>query len=167
MYDDGFRAGRVVVGVSGSPASLAAVRSAVGQARGSGRALVAVVAWEPPEGEKLYSRWPDRAWARHWHAEARATLARAIEEAVGGLPPDLDVTLRVVRGRPGPVLVGLAAGPDDLLVIGGHRGPVHRYTRRHAWCPILTVPLRKVPRAELRALLRPAKGAGNCATGHS
>ncbi|MYT71717.1 MULTISPECIES: universal stress protein [unclassified Streptomyces] len=91
MYDDGFRAGRVVVGVSGSPASLAAVRSAVDQARGSGRPLLAVVAWEPPEGEKLYSRWPDR---------------------------------------------------------------------------IAAVPVRKVPRAELRALLRPARGSGNCATSH-
>ncbi|MFJ4715458.1 universal stress protein [Streptomyces sp. NPDC088785] len=152
MHDDGDRAGRVVVGVSGSPASLAAVRCAVDQARRSDRPLFAVVAWEPPEGEKLYAR----VRARRWHADARATLARAFADAVGGAPPGLDVTLRVVRGRAGPVLVGLAAGPDDLLVIGGHRGPVHRHVRRRAWCPVLTVPLRKVPRAELRALLRPA-----------
>ncbi|MYW66718.1 universal stress protein [Streptomyces sp. SID8379] len=153
MYDDGFGAGRVVAGVSGSPASLAALRSAVDQARRSGRPLVAVVAWEPPEGEKLYSRRPDREWALHWETEARVTLARAFEDAVGGVPSDIEVALRVVRGRPGPVLVELAAAPGDLLVIGGHRGPVHRHARRHAWCPVLTVPLRKVPRAQLRALL--------------
>ncbi|TGA93813.1 universal stress protein, partial [Streptomyces sp. MZ04] len=52
---------RVVVGVSGSPASLAALRVGVDEARRAGRVLVAVIAWEPPEGEGLYARRPDRA----------------------------------------------------------------------------------------------------------
>ncbi|MBO1331272.1 universal stress protein [Streptomyces sp. VRA16 Mangrove soil] len=154
MYDDGPRAGRVVVGVNGSPASLAALRSAVDQARRTHRPLVAAIAWQPPEGEGLYSRWPDRQWARHWYGEARATLTGAFEAALGGLPSDVDATLRVVRGKPGPVLVGLTSGPDDLLVVGGHRGAVHRHVRRHSLCPVLTVPVRKVNKAELRALLR-------------
>ncbi|MFD7295412.1 universal stress protein [Streptomyces sp. NPDC059897] len=150
--------GRVVVGVGGSPASLAALRTAVAEARRSDRPLVAVLAWEPPEGEAMYRRWPDTAWARHWYEEARARLAAAFEEALGGLPPDLDVTLRAVRDRPGPALVELAARPDDLLVVGVRprslRRAAHRHVRRHAVCPVLTVPVRPLQRAELRALKR-------------
>ncbi|WP_306316206.1 MULTISPECIES: universal stress protein [unclassified Streptomyces] len=158
MVDDERGGGRVVVGVGGSPASLAAVRSAVAEARRSGRPLVAVTAWEPPEGEALYRRWPDSGWARHWHAEARARLAGAFEEALGGLPADLDVTLRVVRDRPGPALVELADRPDDLLVVGVRPRSLvraaHRHVRRHAVCPVLSVPVRPLQRAELRALRR-------------
>lgn len=151
------RSGRVVVGVSGSAASRAALRAAVAEARRSGRALVVVTAWEPPEGEAMYRRWPDRDWARHWYETARARLTDVVEQTLGGPPPGLDVTLRVVRARPGPALVERAAHPDDLLVIGAGphrwRGAVHRHVRRHAVCPVLTVPALPVPRTELRALL--------------
>ncbi|NEB79915.1 universal stress protein, partial [Streptomyces sp. SID14478] len=56
----------------------------------------------------------------------------------------------------------LAAGPDDLLVIGvrprrWHHRPVHRHVRRHARCPVLTVPLRSA-RRDFRALRRMAPG---------
>ncbi|MER5903947.1 hypothetical protein ABT150_28235 [Streptomyces mirabilis] len=70
-------AGQVVVGVSGSLAGLAALRTA---ARDSGRVLVAVHAWEPPEGEVLYVRNPDGAWAARRAREAAARLDRAFEE---------------------------------------------------------------------------------------
>ncbi|MGY0019607.1 universal stress protein [Streptomyces sp. YJ-C3] len=148
------RPGRVVVGVSGSPASRVALRTAADAAGRSARELVVVLAWEPPEGEGMYRRWPDRAWARHWHDSARAELARAVEETLGGPPPGLAVSLRVERSRPGPALLGLAARPDDLLVLGvrSRRAAVHRYVRRHAVCPVLTVPVRSARRAELRAL---------------
>lgn len=156
---DGERVGgRVVAGVSGSPASLAALRSAVAEARRSERSLVAVLAWEPPEGEAMYRRWPDAAWARHWHVQARARLAEAFGEALGGIPYDVDVTPRVVRDRPGAALVETAAHPDDLLVIGVRprslRRAAHRHVRRHAVCPVLTVPVRPLLRTELRALRR-------------
>ncbi|MGY0490921.1 universal stress protein [Streptomyces sp. WG-D5] len=156
--DDERSGGRVVVGVSGSPASLAAVRSAVAEARRSGRPLVAVTAWEPPEGEATYRRWPDADWARHWHGRARARLAGAFEEALGGVPADLDVTPRVVRSRPGPALLEFASRPDDLLVLGVRPRSLvraaHRHVRRHTVCPVLTVPVRPLQRAELRALRR-------------
>jgi nucleotide-binding universal stress UspA family protein len=149
---------RIVVGVSGSPASLAALRRAVAEARRCGRPLVALSAWEPPEGEALYCRWPDPQWARHWYAAARTRLADAFEHACGGVPADIDVTLRVERARPGPALLDLAAHPDDLLVLGTRpglrRGPVRRHVRRHARCPVLTVPLAQPDRADLRALRR-------------
>ncbi|MGW7309631.1 universal stress protein, partial [Streptomyces sp. NPDC054835] len=63
---------RIVVGVSGSLASLAALRQAAALARRDGAELLAVLAWEPPEGEAAHARTPDRAWARLWADEARA-----------------------------------------------------------------------------------------------
>ncbi|MFB6851315.1 universal stress protein [Streptomyces sp. NPDC001939] len=152
-------AGQVVVGVSDSLGGLAALRAAAEQARRSGRVLVAVLAWEPPEGEGLYARRPDRRWARHWHGEARERLDRAFAEALGGPPQDVELVRRVVRARPGRALRDAVAGPDDLLVIGVHprrmwRGRTHRYVVAHADCPVLTVPAPPLPRHELRALRR-------------
>ncbi|MFD8650592.1 universal stress protein [Streptomyces mirabilis] len=93
-------AGQVVVGVSGSLAGLAALRTAARAARSSGRVLVAVLAWEPPEGEVLHARNPDSAWAARCAREAAARLDRAFEEAFGGTPSEVTVVRRVVRARP-------------------------------------------------------------------
>ncbi|WP_405783837.1 universal stress protein [Streptomyces sp. NBC_01378] len=148
-------AGQVVVGVSDSLGGLAALRAAAEQARRSGRVLVAVLAWEPPEGEGMYARRPDRQWARYWHGEARARLDRAFAEALGGPPRDVDLVRRVVRAGPGRALRDAVAGPDDLLVIGVHarrmwRGRIHRYVVAHAGCPVLTVPAPPLARHGLR-----------------
>lgn len=150
----------VVVGVSGSLASLAALRVGAEQARRGGRVLVAVLAWEPPEGEGLYLRHPDPAWARHWYVEARGRLDRAFDEVFGGSPRGVVVERRVVRGRPGRVLCDVAAlHADALLVIGArshrHRASrTHRYVHTHAACAVLTVPAPRVPRGMRRTLRR-------------
>lgn len=150
--------GRVVVGVSGSPASLAALRSAVRAARESGRTLVAVLAWEPPEGEVLYVRNPDSAWAARCAREARARLDRAFEQAFGGTPPEVAVVRRVVRARPDRALCRLAEHPGDLLVVGARTGTRRAAVRRrvlaHARCPVLTVPAPAFAHRERRALRR-------------
>ncbi|WP_240660043.1 universal stress protein [Streptomyces sp. WAC 01529] len=151
--------GRVIVGVSGSLASLAALRVAAEEARRGHRVLVAVIAWEPPEGEKLYLRHPDREWAGHWQAEARARLDRAFDEVFGGAPPGVDSERRVIRARPASALSGLATRPDDLLVLGtrpGRRRPprTHRQARSRTTCPILTVPSPSIPKGLRRALRR-------------
>ncbi|MEV0124739.1 universal stress protein [Streptomyces sp. NPDC050703] len=151
--------GRVVVGVSGSLASLAALRTAADEAGRSGRTLVAVTAWEPPEGEMLYLRHPDPAWVRHWRAEARARVDGAFDAVFGGAPPGVGSERRVVRGRPERALPGLAAHPHDLLVVGtrpGRRRPsrLHRGIGARAVCPVLTVPAPAVPRGLRRALRR-------------
>ncbi|MEV8017952.1 universal stress protein [Streptomyces sp. NPDC086554] len=145
---------RVVVGVSGSLASLAALRAAAGEARRSGRVLVAVIAWEPPEGEGLYLRRPDRAWARHWQDAARASLDRAFEEAFGGSPQGVTVERWVVRDRPGRALCGLVQRGDDLLVLGTRRrwSRTGRHVHAHAGCPVMTVPGPSAPRHARRAL---------------
>ncbi|MGA4845798.1 universal stress protein [Streptomyces sp. G5(2025)] len=149
--------GRVVVGVSGSPASLAALRVAAEEARRSRRVLVAVTAWEPPEGEALHLRHPDREWARHWWGEARTRLDRAFDDVFGGAAPGVRTERRVIRARPVRALSELAAHPDDLLVLGtrpGRHRPtrIHRRVRSRTDCPILTVPAPTVPRRLRRAL---------------
>ncbi|MER6141849.1 universal stress protein [Streptomyces sparsogenes] len=154
--------GRVVVGVSGSLASLAALRRGVLEARRDGRTLVAVAAWEPPEGKTLYAKWPDRAWARMWEEEARLRLNRAFDEALGGLPADLHVTCLVIRNAPGPALCAVARHPDDLLIVGAarpnglrariHRNPVRRYVLTTAGCAVLTVPGPRLLPGEARTL---------------
>lgn len=76
---------------------------------------------------------------------------------MGGVPDDLPVQLRAIRGLPGPVLTCVADREDDLLVIGaGRRTPiigrmragVTRYCLRHSVAPVLAVP----PPALLREL---------------
>ncbi|MGA4838800.1 universal stress protein [Streptomyces sp. G45] len=151
--------GRVVVGVSGAEgdlAGLAALRAGAREARLRGVPLVAVHAWEPPEGEGLYLRHPDRAWARHWYGVARERLERAFEEAFGGLPEGVAVERRVVRDRPGRALLGVARGEGDLLVLGAggraRRGRVRRYVDARARCAVLVVRGPAPPRGVRRAL---------------
>lgn len=140
---------RVVAGVSGSLRSLGALRAGVAEARSCGAPLFAVLAWIPAGGEYSYRRAPCPVLLRVWEEAARQRLAQAFDEAFGGVPPDVTVHQVVMRGKPGPVLVGLADRPDDLIVLGagGHTvgglalpGGVGRYCLAHARCPVLAVP---------------------------
>ncbi|MEV5280450.1 universal stress protein [Streptomyces sp. NPDC052811] len=148
--------GRVVVGVGGSLGSLAALRAAVDEARAAGRVLVAVTAWEPPEGEALYARNPDTDWAAYHEGRARDVLDRAVQEALGGSPKDIAVRKLVLRGKAGPVLCTVADRPQDLLVVGARAGarraPVRRHLHRRTRCAVLTVPAPRLPKRTLRSL---------------
>ncbi|GAA3941087.1 hypothetical protein GCM10022244_56360 [Streptomyces gulbargensis] len=158
--------GRVVVGVSGSLASLAALRQATAHARRASVPLVAVLAWEPPEGETLYARHPDRAWARLWAEDARLRLARAVEDGLGRVPDGPAVELRTVRAAPVTALCALAR-PDDLLVLGAaarpgltarlRARPVRRGVLARAACPVLLVPGPALRPGEARVLRRSAR----------
>lgn len=145
-----YGARRIIIGTSGSPGSLQALRYAAGIARENGAALVPVLAWMPPGGDfadrshpsgYLRQVWRDAAWLRLW---------TALEMAWGGIAPaGRQAEPRVVRGGPGEVLVATACEPGDLLVVGaGRRGAVRRlvssrvsrYCLAHAECPVLAVP---------------------------
>ncbi|MER7625313.1 universal stress protein [Streptomyces sp. NPDC126503] len=159
--------GRVVVGVSGSLASLAALRQATAHARRASVPLVALLAWEPPEGEALYARRPDRAWARLWAEDARTRLARAVEDGLGAVPDGPAVELRTVRGAPAAALSRAADRPDDLLVLGAaarpgftarlRTRPVRRGVLARAACPVLLVPGPALRPGEARVLRRSAR----------
>jgi nucleotide-binding universal stress UspA family protein len=141
--------GRVIAGVSGSPASLQVLRYAVTVARSHEAPLVPVLAWLPPGGDLADRRFPNQQLRQAWADAAWQRLSGAIDLGIGGPPADLNFQPYICRGEAGNVLVGAASRPGDLLVIGaGRRGLVHRlagghvsrYCLAHALCPVVAVP---------------------------
>ncbi|MCW2811740.1 MAG: UspA domain protein, partial [Friedmanniella sp.] len=149
-------AGRIVVGVDGSPASVDALRWAGRQAGLTGSSLEAVASWQYPVqyGNDFYGQTVD------WAGLAEDWLAKAVTEA--DLDPGVACTRIVRQGHPAEVL--LAAAEDaDLLVMGsrGHGGfaglllgSVSAHVSAHATCPVLVVRHREprtAPSAQERA----------------
>ncbi|HTW20384.1 MAG TPA: universal stress protein [Mycobacteriales bacterium] len=141
--------GVVVVGVHGSLTSLAALRTAVDEARSRRAELVPVLAWAPAGGELVYRAAPSAPLLNFWRAQARERLMTAFEEALGGIPKDIAVTPHAVRSHAGQILVRAAESPEDLLVVGyGHRrvfgrrliGATARYCVSHATGRVVLVP---------------------------
>jgi nucleotide-binding universal stress UspA family protein len=140
---------RVVVGVSGSPASIRALRIGSEHARQADVPLLAVHAWVPPGGDLAERRYPSPELRAIWKRVAAERLKRSIVAAWGGLPADVSLEHVVARGPAGPALVGIADSYDDMLVVGAGRrgclvriwsGKVARYCQAHARCPVLAVP---------------------------
>jgi nucleotide-binding universal stress UspA family protein len=140
---------RVIVGVSGSPACLPAMRYAADMARAHGAQLIPVLAWLPPGGDLAGRGQLSPALRQAWTDAARMRLRDALEAAFGGLPRDVVARPEIVRGDPGPALVRIACKDDDLLVIGTGRqsrpgrllhASVSRYCLARATCPVLAVP---------------------------
>jgi nucleotide-binding universal stress UspA family protein len=145
---------RVVVGVSGSPASLRALRFAAWHARRADAPLLAVHAWLPPGGDLAERRYPAPELRAIWKRAAIERLQDAIGSAWGGLPLDMRVEYVIARGQTGPVLLDIAGSPEDLLVIGAGRrgavtrlwsGRVTRYCQARAQRPVLVVPPPALP----------------------
>ncbi|MFD8596000.1 universal stress protein [Kitasatospora sp. NPDC059646] len=134
---------RIVVGVDGSPASVDALRWAVGQAHAVGAAVEAVTAWQHPNAPGWTGHPDDEDFAA---GIARKTLDAAIAEASDPERP-VWIAARVVRG--GAVAALLAAARDaELLVVGsrGHGGfagallgSVGQHCVQHAPCPVVVV----------------------------
>lgn len=140
--------GRVVVGVSGSPGSLGALRYASEMARCENAILTPVLAWTPPGGDVADRRCPNPYLRQVWKQAAWDRLWQAVDLALGGPPADITVSPEVVRGEPGQVLA-LVAQPSDVLVIGaGRHGAlrrlmackVSRYCLANACCPVIAIP---------------------------
>lgn len=108
---------RVVVGVSGSPGSLAALHRAAYEARRSGADLLAVLAWEPPGGTYAYRRAVCPLPLEDLRQDAGRRLLDALGSAFGPDGPEVPFQAVVVQGVTGPALVE-SAGEDDLLVVG-------------------------------------------------
>jgi nucleotide-binding universal stress UspA family protein len=141
---------RVIVGTSGSPGSLCALRYAGYLARVTDATVIPVHAWIPPGGDLADRRSPSLYLRRVWAEAAWQRLRDALDAAWGGLQPaGLQVQPIVQRGEPGPVLTRVASNPGDLLVIGAGRrgalariagGRVSRYCLVRAQCPVLAIP---------------------------
>ncbi|MFJ9445971.1 universal stress protein [Kitasatospora sp. NPDC101235] len=146
---------RVIVGLSGSLSSLAALYHAVGEAARSQAVLVPVAAWTAAN-----ERDERRPISEPEHA-ARRRLDVAFEQAYGGYPSGLVVHPLVVNAEPGPALVGAVTCPEDLLVLGAatrrrldrlRHGSVARHCRHRAGCRVVEVsPSALLTRLELPA----------------
>ena len=140
--------GRVIVGASGSPGSLRALRYAEVLACALEALLIPVIAWSPPEGDRAVR--PSTGDLRQvWQDIACQRLREALIAVWGVVPDDPMVQPQVERGPAGWVLVSVACRPGDLLVLGaGHHGVlvrsgsrgVSRYCLAHPHCPVLIVP---------------------------
>lgn len=141
---------RVVVGVSGSLSSLAALHHAVAEARRLDGTLVPVLAWHPVGGESAYRSHPCPPLLEVWERAARKRLDTAFEQCFGGYPAGLRIRPVLVRDeQPGRALVAVADRPGDMLVISTGRqgrlarlfhGSVSRYCLAHAHCSVTAVP---------------------------
>ncbi|MET8622760.1 universal stress protein [Kitasatospora sp. NPDC004669] len=145
---------RVIVGLSGSLSSLAALYHAVGEAARNEAVLVPVAAWTAGDKDGL------RPLSELEHA-ARRRLDVACEQAYGGYPAGLVIHPLVVNAEPGRALVAAVSGPDDLLVLGAttrrgldrlRGGSVARHCRQRAGCRVVEVsPSALLTRLELPA----------------
>ncbi len=148
----------IVVGVTGSRASVAALRWAADEAGRRGARLSVVCAWDPSLPRAPYANMTGV------HAElgdARAALygglAAAIQIAFGPVPPD-GVDTELAEGMPERVLISRAA-TADLLVLGTARprdaaglsvGPVIRTCLSRSRCPVVVVSAGADPQAGQR-----------------
>ncbi|MFJ8248445.1 universal stress protein [Streptomyces sp. NPDC094466] len=140
---------RIVVGVSGSPGSLAALHRAAAEARERHAELYAVLAWQLPGGGLGGRATYGNAVLRECREAAVEDLRTVLDRAFAVRRPGVALSGLAVRGEPGAVLVEAAASADGLLVVGaGSRGrwlpalrpSVTRYCLTHAACPVLAVP---------------------------
>jgi nucleotide-binding universal stress UspA family protein len=141
---------RIVVGVHGSPASLAALRWAAREAGLRDTKVQVVRAWELDT--KRVAPYAVRASLLAWE-EDRLMATAHVEEAVRatlGPSSRLDVGVEVVDGLAARVLLDRAAGAE-LLVLGSAAGaapagigPVARACLRSAPCPVVVVSAEKV-----------------------
>ncbi len=149
--------GKIVVGVDGTEASLAALRFAADEARLRGASLEVVHAWIMPVFESV----PDPflvEWSGPIDADPEATIeamrhaARTVvDEAIAKLGDGargLEIERSVVEDRPERALVE-AANDAELLVVGAGKhgrlhdlvmGSVSHYCVQHATCPVEVVP---------------------------
>ncbi len=144
-----FGVGRLIVGTSGSPGSLHALRYGEGLARAHDAVLIPVIAWELPGGDRAQRIGPSYELGKACRELARKQPRDALIAVWGEVPDDPLVQPHVERGPAGWVVVNLACRPDDVLVLGaGRRGAlgrlafskVGRYCLAHAQCPVMAIP---------------------------
>lgn len=138
---------RIVVGIDGSPSSVAALRWAIGQAALDGSTVEAITAWQIPAAMTGYGWAPvPVADCSDMELIAKRALEEAIVEAAGASSSPL-VHGEIAQGLPAQVLIDASAGAA-LLVVGsrGHGGfagallgSVSQYCVHHAHCPVLII----------------------------
>lgn len=131
--------GRVVVGVDGSPQSVAALRYARTLADALGHDLEAVGAWQI---HTTFEQYAPTNWDPE--ADARAVVDDAVKEAFGDAAPE-GFTVRMEMGVPSQVLINASEGAALIVVgtrgRGGFKGmllgSVSSSVASHAKCPVV------------------------------
>jgi nucleotide-binding universal stress UspA family protein len=134
-------AGRIIVGVDGSPSSEQALRWAAEQARRTGQEVHAVIGWEYPPS---YGGAPvsDLDWAGDSRGALEKAVANTLDEANAQR-----VVQHVVHAHPAQALLDAADGADLLVVgcrgYGGFAGmllgSVSQHVVAHAPCPVVVL----------------------------
>ncbi len=133
---------RIVVGVDGSPTSIAALEWAANQAELTGATLDVLMTWEWPYGYG-WSPEPADYDPEHECESALSDLVKSIREA----RPSVSIQETAIEGHPSPSLVKASQGAD-LLVVGsrGHGdfvgmllGSVSEHCVTSAHCPVLVL----------------------------
>ena len=136
-------AGRIVVGVDGSPSSKAALRWALDYAGLTGKRVTAVSAWQYPH-DYGFAMTPVEVW--HPDTDAVEALEAAVRDVAGDDRPD-EFEAMTRQGHPTKVLLDLS-NDAELLVVGsrGHGGfaglllgSVSSAVAEHARCPVLVM----------------------------
>ncbi|WP_086664572.1 universal stress protein [Lentzea kentuckyensis] len=135
----------VVVGVDGSPASLAALRWAVEDARRRGCAVDAVLAWHADYGVMI-GPLPAEVYADVSPQAMKAAAQSVLDRSVEGFE-DVEIRRVLVEGDARDVLVKASA--DAALLVVGNRGhgrlaeaiigSVSAYCVHHAACPVVVI----------------------------
>jgi nucleotide-binding universal stress UspA family protein len=132
---------RIVVGVDGSPASVAALEWAAHQAELTGAALEVLMTWEWPTSYGWTLPISSEFDPEHDSETTLAELLGPVRKA----HPGVVIEASVLEGHPAPVLVKASEGAD-LLVVGsrGHGeftgmllGSVSEHCVSNAHCPVL------------------------------
>ena len=133
---------RIVVGVDGSPSSIAATEWAADQAELTGASLEVIMTWEWPYGFGL-SPIPSNWDPAHDSETVLDEALKPVREA----HPSVTIQTSVLEGHPAPALVQASEGAD-LLVVGsrGHGefagmllGSVSEHCVSNAHCPVLVL----------------------------
>jgi nucleotide-binding universal stress UspA family protein len=137
------RTGRIVVGVDGSPPSVAALEWAAGMADATGDAVEVIATWQWPTGYGAGPMFPSEY-------DPSGDAARIVREAIDSTRPQhpgVEFVALVVEGHAGEVLVDASRGAE-LLALGtrGHGelgglllGSVTEHCAAHAHCPVLVL----------------------------
>jgi nucleotide-binding universal stress UspA family protein len=136
----------IVVGVSGSLASGAALSWAAEEARLRGARLHVVRVWDPARHAAPYAAVGATPTGEEELASARDGLAAAMRAEFGPLTPDR-VTAELAEGVPERVLVDRSAGASLLVLgvtspawlAGRSTGPVVRACLARARCPVVVI----------------------------
>jgi nucleotide-binding universal stress UspA family protein len=135
----------IVVGVSGSTASTAALRWAAEEARRRDARLIAVRAWLPAQTAH-YAVHAGQRSADQERQAAMAGLASTLGAVFGAKPPPGMLT-EVTEGMPERVLADRSADADLLVLgstsaptgVGRSVGPVIRSCLSRAHCPVVVI----------------------------